>query len=186
MPKKHKLPRKKQKKNMLGAKIIKKSVAKKTNEQKNNLSSLLEKAIKAKSFELIQDEPFLLTHRRKTSIHPKDTGYVVLFAESGNEFYGNHVWVLRKRLPSIPKKVTKFCADFYDTSMSEAENLVDPPDIVDTAGAWDDPDFVTEFWNAMERGFIKETPGYETQDGAVLLDPHSVKLEYYYDDTREL
>jgi len=120
----------------------------------------------------------MLTHRRDNEAHPATTGHVVLFAEGGNEHYGNHVWALGQDLPPVPQSVVVFCADFYDIENDEASLLVDPARIVDTAGAWDDPEFVSELWQAMEYGQIEETPGYRTSDGAVVLDATAVCLEH--------
>lgn len=127
-----------------------------------------------------------LTHRRGTKVPPKTTGYAVLFSKRDNEHYGDHIWVLKTKLPSIPKEVIKFCKDFYQISISEAEDLLDPEEIVEHAGAWDDPDFVTALWEAMEQGDLKYSPGYRTWDGAVVIDPFSVKLKYYHANNYDL
>ena len=112
-----------------------------------------------------------LTHRRHNS---SLTNNVILFAESGNEHYGDNVWTLATDLPSAAEDVEllAFASEFYGVDADEALNLVNPSDIVDSAGAWDDPQFVSECW---ER-FCKA--GYRTYDGAVVLDKINVELAF--------
>jgi len=122
-----------------------------------------------------QYEPGALTHRRHS---PRLSDYVVLFTddEERNQHYGDHVWTLNTDLPEVPDYIIEFAADYYDVDLKEAEELVDPPNIVDSAGAWDDPEFVYAVWEQFEE------PGYRTYDGAVVLDKEAVQLEYRYDE----
>ena len=122
----------------------------------------------------------MLTHRRTRK--DIDTGYVLLFAERGNEHYGDHVWTLATPLPKVPKDVIKFAAAYYELSLAEAADLVNPEKIVSTAGAWDDPQFVSELWQAMEYGSVSPSPGYRTEDGAIVLDRTEVELIYHFDE----
>ena len=115
----------------------------------------------------------LLTHRRLK----KDlfcSSHVVLFSaeERNNSHYGPHVWTLLTDLPEVPLYVIEFAADYYDIGLEEAEELVDPPNIVDSAGAWDDEEFVYAVWDKFE------DPGYRTYDGAVVLDKDAVEMSY--------
>lgn len=123
-----------------------------------------------------------LTHRRGSKKLSDD---IMLFAKEGNEHYGDHVWILKSKLPQISKQVIEFAMDFYNVDEDEAKELVDPDDIVSDAGAWDDRQFVSELWQEMESGSIKQSAGYSTYDGAIVLDKYGVKLEYYYDDPDE-
>jgi hypothetical protein len=102
--------------------------------------------------------------------------HVILFAESGNDHYGDIYYELETELPSVPAELIAFVAEYYDIDEDEARELVDPSDIVDTAGAWDDVQFVSDLWQAMESGEIKECAGYRTQDGAVVIDLEGVEL----------
>lgn len=123
------------------------------------------------------------THRRNRNKLP--SGHIeFLYHKAGDEArnsrYGRYVWILEKDLPSIPKKLVEFTADYYDVSLSEARDLVDPDDILNSAGAWDDPAFVNEVWSVFRPA------GYQTQNGAIVLNPNKVKLigplhedEYY-------
>lgn len=104
-------------------------------------------------------------------------GYVVQFAEEGkNDHYGPHVWTLKTELPEIPDSLVDFTADYFELDPEAAREYVDPDKIVESAGAWDVPEFVSAVWEAFG------DPGYKTWDGAVVLDPEAVELEYWYDD----
>ena len=116
----------------------------------------------------------MLTHRRHSA---RLSTNVVLFAEGGNEQYGQHVWTLATELPMASEDVEliAFAAEFYAVDIVEAAELVNPIDIVDSAGAWDDAQFVSECWQRFER------TGYRTYDGAVVLDNTAVELIYSVD-----
>lgn len=124
-----------------------------------------------------------LTHRRTDDRIPE--GWVILFAEEGNEHYGNHVWELRTELPSITSELIEWTADYYDIDDEESKNLLDPNDIVNDAGAWDDPQFVSDLWQAMEYGELEEQPGFRTTDGAAVIDRESVDLRYHLDSEED-
>jgi hypothetical protein len=121
-----------------------------------------------------QGELTMLTHRRHSA---RLSTNVVLFAEGGNEQYGQHVWTLATELPMASEDVEliAFAAEFYAVDIVEAAELVNPIDIVDSAGAWDDAQFVSECWQRFER------TGYRTYDGAVVLDNTAVELIYSVD-----
>lgn len=117
-----------------------------------------------------------LTHRRHTSTHPRDTGHVVLFAESGNEHYGEYEWTLETELRGVPDIVAEYAAEFFGIGIEQAREIVNPDGIVSSAMAWDDHEFVSALWQAMEFGEVPEAAGYRTRDGAVVLDAYSVKM----------
>jgi len=114
--------------------------------------------------------PTTLTHYGEIA-----TGHIVLFAEEGNDHYGDFYFELLSELPAITDELVAFAAGYYEIEAEEARNLVDPSDIVDSAGAWDDIQFVSDLWQAMEAGAVKESAGYRTSDGAVVLDLAAVK-----------
>ena len=118
-----------------------------------------------------------LTHRRKTD---QLSDYIMLFAEDEqrNEHYGPHVWTLHTELPSVDSddKLIQFAMEYYGIDEDAARSSLNPDNIVDSAEAWDDPQFVSEVWEALE------PVGYRTQDGALVLDKTSVDLDYHYDD----
>lgn len=107
-----------------------------------------------------------LTHRRHTALL---TNNVALMAEGdANSSYGAYVWTVDEAdLAEIPQALIDFAAAHYGIDAAEAESLVDPANIVVSAGAWDDPDFV-EAWCATYAHW--DVAGYRTQDGAVVLD----------------
>ncbi len=115
----------------------------------------------------------MLTHRRNNS---NLSDFALLFAEGeNNEHYGDHVWTLETELPEVDDAVVAFAADFYQVDLDEAEDLVKPQDIVDTAGAWDDREFCYHCWEKFG------VAGYRTPDGAVVLDQLEVKMSYHHD-----
>jgi hypothetical protein len=118
-----------------------------------------------------------LTHRRHAPTL-KD-GYVILFADSDrNEHYGSHVWTLRTELSAPADDMVAFTADYYNVGEDEARALLNPEDIVDTAAAWDDAQFVSDLWQAMEYGTVAEVAGVRTPDGAAVIDRWSVEMDY--------
>jgi hypothetical protein len=121
------------------------------------------------------DEP---THRRRNAKLPR--GHVIQFAENPdrNRHYGPHRWTLQDRLPYVIEddRIVEIAMDEFDIGRDEALEEINPRDIVDTAGAWDSQNFVSRVWEETE------APGFETQDGAVVLDPTGVKLLYDYND----
>jgi len=110
-----------------------------------------------------------LTHRRTSKT---ETKHVMLFAERGNEHYGRHVWTLATELPEVSEAVIEFAAEYYNIGHDEAAALVNPRNIVTSAGAWDDAQFVSDVWQRFE------CVGFRTPDGAVVLDRESVSLAY--------
>ena len=103
-------------------------------------------------------------------------GHVILFAEEGNDHYGDIYYELKTKLPEVSDELVAFAAEYYSVDEDEARELVDPSDIVDTAGAWDDVQFVSDLWQAMEAGEVKGSGGFRTQDGAVVIDIDAVEL----------
>jgi hypothetical protein len=114
-----------------------------------------------------------LTHRRSSNNLPDGMRQ---FAESGNAHYGDHCWTLKTQLPEVPEWLVEFAAEYFETTLEEAETQVNPSRIVSDAGAWDVPEFVCALWEEFE------PTGFRTNDGAIVLDLHSVELEYSQDD----
>lgn len=111
----------------------------------------------------------MLTHRRNAD--RLNEGHVILFCDNDKNWsYGNHVWELRSALPEVTAEVIAFAADCYGISEAEADALCNPVDIVDSAGAWDDAQFVSDLYHAL--GPV----GFRTPDGAVVLDRYSVDI----------
>lgn len=122
------------------------------------------------------------THRRASAKLSQND--VILFSDDNdrNRHYGNHVWELAQDLPEVPDEVIDFASEYYGIEVDEARELVDPEDIVNSAGAWDDRQFVSDLWQAYEDGQIQIEPiGFKTQDGAVVVDRGSVQMDYSLD-----
>lgn len=111
----------------------------------------------------------MLTHRRRNDTL-KTTNIILFAAEENNEHYGPHVWVLETELPEVTAEVIAFAAEYYGVTEAEAAKLCNPKDIVGDAGAWDDAQFVSDLWQALE------PVGFRTPDGAVVLDRESVTI----------
>lgn len=114
-----------------------------------------------------------LIHRRHTDTLPPDR--ILLFSDNPdrNRHYGPYSWRLLSDLPEIPEWVYEFAADYYNVSVDQIRDEVNPPDIVGTAGVWDDEQFVSDiYWTSG-----KHPIGFRTQNGAVVLDQKSVILE---------
>jgi hypothetical protein len=116
-----------------------------------------------------------LTHRRQNDELGTD---IILFAEDGNDHYGDNIWTLNTELPEVTEQLINFAADFYSVDTDEAADLVNPDDIVSDAGAWDDRQFVSDLWQSMEAGAIEMSVGYRTNDGAVVIDREGVELTH--------
>jgi len=102
----------------------------------------------------------------------------MLFCDSErNSHYGSHVWTLKTDLPPVSQAVIDYASEFFGVDQTEAESLVNPDDIVDSAGAWDDAQFVSEVYQ-----FCGEPTGFRTPDGAVVLDRENVELDYQVDN----
>ena len=107
----------------------------------------------------------MLTHRR----HNPDLtdGYVIqMCASDDNMGYGPYVWTIGEAsIGPVTDDVIDFAADFYDIDRDEAARLLNPERIVDSAGAWDDPEFVTRYCDCA----IDLPVGFRTPDGAVVF-----------------
>lgn len=64
----------------------------------------------------------------------------------------------------LPPSIESLSDNFTAEEISET---FDPKNIVDSAGAWDDPDLTT--W-AFDRGIFDDVPGVKTSDGSVVWD----------------
>ena len=121
----------------------------------------------------------MTTHRRQQHTDITKTQHILLFADGGNDHYGPHVWTLKTELPDVPEEIKAFAREFYDCE--DVEDLVDPPKIVETAGAWDDEDFCCSVTDGMLNGDLPRHAGFWTCDGAVVLFPQEVDLSYSFE-----
>lgn len=130
------------------------------------------------------DDPDILQHRKDYKPETISDDWVVQFAEGReSEGYGEHVWVLKDELPTIPDDLVNWTADYYEIPKSEAWDLLNPTNIVNSGGAWDDVDFVKDLSSAMyEREELSTVIGYRLRNGAIVLDPLKANLQYVLDD----
>jgi hypothetical protein len=116
-----------------------------------------------------------LSHRRqKTRNHSqsKNVMQFVLRDEGGNENYGPIETLAKSSDYQEPSDdVVNFASKYYNINQEEARRLLEPTSIVDDAGAWDDKQFVSDLWQAMESKELPEQTGFKTPNGAVEIDP---------------
>jgi hypothetical protein len=107
-----------------------------------------------------------MSHRQR-SPDVKKTGDVLLFVDdtTSNTSYGSHDFVV-KGLSEIPDYVKTFAFDYYGD-----EGQTEPEDILESAQAWDDRQFVSDLWQKYGDTFLDEgIVGFKTPDGAVVFD----------------
>jgi len=121
-----------------------------------------------------------LSHRQKGGDIGKSQS-VILFKKRkdtqhnqwGNEHYGTNNYVLKSsELTSIPEWVKEWASDHPVWGKWFSEASINPVDIIESAGAWDQQDFVSQFWSENENRLLdKGIYGFNTPDGAVVFDP---------------
>jgi hypothetical protein len=121
-----------------------------------------------------------LSHRQKSeNISDK---HIVLFTLKNkynfnnpwrNIHYGKHNFLLKSTdLPEVPDWVKEWASDHPVWGKWYSEESINPKDIVESAGAWDDENFVSQLWSDNENKFLDEgIYGFKTPDGAVVFDP---------------
>ena len=77
---------------------------------------------------------------------------------------------------TLTNDMIEFGAEYFGLDTQKAEKLMNPENIVDTAGAWDDPQFVSEFWQRFENDLIKNGDAFEVGNGAIAF-PGSEKVQ---------
>lgn len=112
-----------------------------------------------------------LAHRGKS---PKESQDIVLFAgidemESGLRGYGESRYVAKRSDLQDIKSATKLLEWVRNNYGEQYAQELNPPNIIDSAKVWDDKQFVSDVWQAMEAGDIPMTPGFATSDGAVMF-----------------
>lgn len=126
-------------------------------------------------------------YRRQTSrkYAPQNDVQYQMFAEGldrelGN--YGEYAYFATDadatRIEDILPKLRELSEEFYGEAVSDEE--LNPPDIVDTAGVWDDPDFVQYMWdNYFEDEFYRtdKVPAVVTEDGMIVLGRDDTRVK---------
>lgn len=134
---------------------------------------------------------FGLSHRRRDGQHPTETGHVILFADNSeeNENYGPEAYEVDQNvLGPVPQWVIDWYADSdvlaswaglngvedRDEILEQAESELNPENIVESAGFWDDNQLVSDFWQANEARLVEESIiGFRLHHGAVVFDSSS-------------
>ena len=112
-----------------------------------------------------------LAHR---GANPETSKDIVQFArieemESGISSYGKSRYVAKRsdlQEISNAEELKAWTEENYGAGYVAELN---PPNIIDSAGAWDDRQFVSDVWGAMESGELTMVPGFATADGAVVF-----------------
>lgn len=106
-------------------------------------------------------------------IDPDSAKDIVLFSDDLDRIssYGKNIYRVKKsdliNIDNLPDPIKK---DIENEFGDEYLDLLNPKDIVDSAGAWDDRMFVTWFQNYLEsKGLLDKYKGFKTDDGAVLF-----------------
>jgi hypothetical protein len=109
---------------------------------------------------------YAMSHRQTKPIM-SEKGDVVLFVDdsSSNTSYGSHDFTV-KGLPEIPTYVKEFARQYYGE-----DGQTEPVDILSSAQAWDDRQFVSDLWQQFGDRFMSEDiVGFKTPDGGVVFD----------------
>ena len=126
-------------------------------------------------------------YRRQTSrkYAPQNDVQYQMFAEGldrelGN--YGEYAYYATDsgaiKVEDILPKLRDLSEEFYGETASDEE--LNPPDIVDTAGVWDDPEFVQYMWdNYFEDEFYRtdKVPAVVTEDGMIVLGRDDTRVK---------
>jgi len=118
---------------------------------------------------------------------PKKSKNIVLFADDPIAIegpYGGEEYLLAKdQLIAIPQWVQEYAEKYYKEELGDEYQYyqkpkVDPDNIVDSADVWDDPQFVSKFWQENEAELLKLRDkgfvGFKTSDGAVVFPGEDV------------
>nr|DAK92788.1 MAG TPA: nuclease [Caudoviricetes sp.] len=96
--------------------------------------------------------------------------------------YGDYVYfgtdVGATQIEDILPKLRELSEEFYGEVISD--EVLNPPDIVITAGVWDDPDFVQYMWdNYFEDEFLRtgKVPAVVTDDGMIVLGRDDTRVK---------
>jgi hypothetical protein len=113
-----------------------------------------------------------------------------------NDNYGKYNFLLKSSdLPEIPDWVKQWALDHpvHGKWLNEdnIEASINPEDIVDSAGLWDEAEFVSHLWNENENKFLdEEIYGFKTPDGAVVFDASDAPVKrgdaFLYDNKENL
>lgn len=126
-------------------------------------------------------------YRRQTSrkYAPQNDVQYQMFAEGLDRelwnygeyaYYGTDSGAIQAE--DILPKLRDLSEEFYGETVSDED--LNPPDIVDTAGVWDDPEFVQYMWdNYFEDEFYRtgKVPAVVTEDGMIVLGRDDTRVK---------
>ena len=81
-----------------------------------------------------------------------------------------------KKTRQLTDEMIQFGAEYFGLSEEAAQDLMNPSNIIETAGAWDDPQFVSDFWQRFENDLVKNGDAFEVGNGAIAF-PESGSIE---------
>jgi len=111
-------------------------------------------------------------HRGKDPSSSRD---IVQFADdpTGIESYGDKQYAVKKSsLKKIPKYVENFTNSYFKDEVKSGAipPEVNPENIVESAGVWDNRQFVSDLWQKFGDRFERDgVIGFQTNDGAVIF-----------------
>lgn len=111
-----------------------------------------------------------------------EKGFVIQFikGEPWQSYWGGAtkrraLWMAKKSRP-LTGEMIDFAAEYLGESYENAEVALNPPDIIDGAALWDDPQFVSEFWQRFEGDLLRNGDVLQVGNGAVSF-PGSENIE---------
>ena len=119
----------------------------------------------------------IFSHRRGDAQNPADTGHIVLFADrhtGRNDGYGESEFLVNHRdlMEDVPEWMVEAYKDYDSYNELTTEGAIEalmPPDIVGSAGAWDDVQWVSELYH-LHADKWGDKIGMITPDGAVVWE----------------
>lgn len=93
-----------------------------------------------------------------------------------SDHYGNicRVFAATDRTDKDHSEIIDIAAEFYNTTKDDAESLVNPAKIVESAGAWDDIEFINHVYDNTD--YFNRFDGIVTNDGAVFFEVNEQNL----------
>jgi hypothetical protein len=90
--------------------------------------------------------------------------------------YGNYqrIFVATERTDALHKEVIKHASEFYKIDEKESELLINPVNIVTSAGAWDDVEFINYLYEDTDYFIFHD--GIITNNGAVFFEVNNENL----------
>lgn len=136
-------------------------------------------------------------YRRQTNrkYSPQRDGHIIMFVDgvdSNVSNYGDYVYYATGKgaiqVEDILPEIRDLAEEFYGDTVSDEE--INPPDIVMSAGIWDDQEFVQYAWDQYFEAISDNTgvsPALATEDGLLMFDRDDKRIKsgaaIEYDDS---